>query len=197
MKITLIGNCQTKALTWYIQQLNSDFDVKYIYTDIGMNDFAKKNHFNGRPTPTIINHKEAKSRLADSNYVIYQPIRPSRVKYFNYKDIQKYVAKSRLISVGCFYCKNVNTTVNNNRKEYEEKTGLLGMKQRADRFRLDIQPHKIIEELGLGAVSTNNAYHPKALYFIELVREICKKTEWKYYSDDQYDQYLKEGYPFG
>ena len=34
MKISLIGNCQIKALTWFTQQLNSDFDVKYIWTDL-------------------------------------------------------------------------------------------------------------------------------------------------------------------
>jgi len=28
MKISLIGNCQTMALTWYLKQLNKDFDVK-------------------------------------------------------------------------------------------------------------------------------------------------------------------------
>ena len=162
-----------------------------------MLNFAKQNNFKGRPTPTIINNKEAKSRLTDSDYVIYQPIRPERIKEFNYEDIQKYGAKSRLISVGCFYCKNVNTTTGETKKGYEERTGLLGMKQRADRFRLDIQPHKIIEELGLDAVSTNNATHPKTVYFLELVREICKKTDWDYYSNEQYNQYLKEAFPFG
>lgn len=34
-------------------------------------------------------------------------------------------------------------------------------------------------------------------YFLELVREICSKTGWNYYSDEQYNQYLKKGYPFG
>ena len=34
-------------------------------------------------------------------------------------------------------------------------------------------------------------------YFLELVREICIKTGWDYYSKEQYNQYLKEGYPFG
>jgi len=196
MKISLIGNCQMKSLVWYIQQLNSDFDVKYIYTDIGMGPFAKKNSFKGKSTPTIINTKASQNRLLESDYIIYQPIKPSRIKDFNYEDIQKYNTKCRLISIGCFYCQKPTKEMVD-RKQYEEKTGLLGMKQRAQKFKLDIHAHKIIELHGVDAVSTNNAYHPKALYFIELVREICIKTGWSYYSDEQYNQYLKQGYPFG
>ena len=196
MKISLIGNCQTKALSWYIQQLNSDFDVKYIWTDIGMGLWAQNNFFKGKLTPTIVNIKAAQNRLLESDYIIYQPIRPSRIKNFNYEDIKKYKTKSQLISIGCFYCQNPTEKIVD-KKKYEEKSGLLGMKQRADKFKLDIQVHKIIELHGVDAVSTDIAYHPKALYFIELVREICVKTGWDYYSDEQYNQYLKEGYPFG
>ena len=196
MKISLIGNCQMKALAWYIQQLNSDFDVKYIWTDIGMGPFAKKNFFKGKSTPTIIDTKASQHRLLESDYIIYQPIRSSRIKEFNYEDIQKYNIQSKLISIGCFYCQNPTKEIVD-QKQYEEKTGLLGMKERAEKFKLDIHVHKIIEQHGVNAVSTNNAYHPKALYFIELAREICVKTGWNYYSDEQYNKHLKEGYPFG
>ena len=104
MKISLIGNCQMKGLAWYIQQLDSNFDVKYIWTDIGMGFFAKENVFNDKSTPTIINTKASQNRLLESDYIIYQPIRPSRIKDFNYEDIQKYKDNAKLISIGCFYC---------------------------------------------------------------------------------------------
>lgn len=196
MKISLIGNCQIKALTWYIQELNSDFDVKYIWTDIGMDSFAKKNVFNGKSTPTIINAKASQDRLSESDYIIYQPIRPSRIKKFNYEDIQKYRDRSKLISVGCFYCREPNSKDVDPRK-YEEKTGLIGMKERAKKFQLDIQPHKIIEQHEINAITTNNPYHPRTLYFTELVREICAQTGWRYYNNKQYNQLVEERYPFG
>lgn len=197
IKVSLIGNCQIKALTWYIQQLNSDFDVKYIYTNIGMQKFAKKNYFKGKTTPTIINTEVSLNRLLKSDYIIYQPIKPSRIKNFNYKDIQKYSTKSRLISIGCFYCENTKMKNYINNKLYQEKSGLLGMKERAKKFNLDIQPHKIIEKHGICSMSTQNPYHPKVLYFLESVKEICELVGWDYYSSDQYNQYLKERYPFG
>ena len=197
MNISLIGNCQIKALTWYTQQLNSNFDVKYIWTDIGMDLWGKKNVFKGNLTPTIIDTQASQDRLSKSDYIIYQPIRPSRIKNFNYEDIQKYKDNAKLISIGCFYCKNINTKYLTNTQEYKARTGLLGMKERAEKFSLDIQPHKIIEQHGVDAMATDTAYHPQALYFLELVREICVKTGWDYYSDEQYNRYLKQGYPFG
>ena len=205
MNITLLGNCQTKALSWYIQQLDLDFDIKWIWTNIGMGNSARSQQCpfvpnrgrGGRHVPTVVHAIQARARLLESDYIIYQPIRPSRIKDFNHEDIQKYKDNTKLISIGCFYCKTINTRHLTDNKTYEERTGLLGMKQRSDKFSLDIQPHKIIEKHGIDAVATNNAYHPKTLYFLELVREICEKTGWNYYSDEQYNRYLKEGYPFG
>ena len=54
-----------------------------------------------------------------------------------------------------------------------------------------------LEKHGIDAMATDTAYHPKTLYFLELTREICKRTGWNYYSDEEYNQYLAEGFPFG
>ena len=214
MKISLIGNCQIKGLAWYLQRINSHFDVQYIWTDIGMGCWAKSQYCpfvprrgrDDRHVPTIENAIQAQARLLDSDYIIYQPIRPSRIQDFNYEDIQKYGGNAKLtsvgcfaklISVGCFYCVNTYTTALTDNKEYEERTGLLGMKERAEKFNLDIQAHKIIEECGVDAIATDHAYHPKALYFLELVKRICEKTGWDYYNAEQHAKYLKEGFPFG
>ena len=197
MKISLIGNCQIKSLTWYIQQLDPSFDTKYIYIDIGTWQHHKENYCHGRLTPTIADCNQAQNRLAESDYIIYQPIRPSRLKYFNYEDIQKYRNNAKLISISCFYYQKPDKKIMIEKKEYEEITGLLGMKERAEKFNLDIQAHKIIEECGVDAIATDHAYHPKALYFLELVKRICEKTGWDYYNAEQHAKYLKEGFPFG
>jgi len=70
------------------------------------------------------------------------------------------------------------------------------MIDRANKYNIDIPAHKIIEKHG-SKIQIQRKNHPKVFYFLELVREICKKTDWDYYSDEQYNQYLKEGYPFG
>ena len=205
MKISLIGNCQIKGLAWYLQRINSNFDVQYIWTNIGLGNWARTQQCpfvpnrgrGGRHVPTVVDAIQARARLLDSDYILYQPIRPSRIQDFNYEGIQKYRDNAKLISIGCFYCANINTKHLTNTQEYEARTGLLGMKERAEKFHLDIQPHKIIEKHGIDAMATDTAYHPKTLYFLELVREICAITGWNYYPEEQYNQYLAEGFPFG
>tara|TARA_B110000305_G_scaffold194789_1_gene219025 strand:- start:879 stop:1142 length:264 start_codon:yes stop_codon:yes gene_type:complete len=79
-----------------------------------------------------------------------------------------------------------------------DQKALKGMEERAVRFNIDIPAHKIIEKHGAKiTMQEGEARHPHVFYFLELVREICALTGWNYYSDKQYNQYLKEGYPFG
>ena len=198
MKITLLGNCVNKALTWYIQQLDKDFDVCYIWTDIGMGGFAKRNRFGGKLTPTITDTEEAKKRLSESDVIIYHPIRPTRIKYFNYEDIKQYkTSKCKLIPIGVFFLDKVDPIRDNDEDKYIEKTGLIGIKERAEKHNMEIKIHEIIEKYEVDELATNNNYHPKVLFMLELIREICNLTGWKFYSDEQYDQYMKEKYPFG
>ena len=194
MKITIIGNCVNKALTWYIQQLNSDFDVKYIWTVPGV---SKDDMFKNKLAPTITNIEEAKKRLSDSDFIIYHPIRPSRVKHFNYKDIQQYkTSKCKLIPIGVFYL-DENDPNFNNKEDYLKNTQFIGMKDRSKKHSMQVEIHTIIEKYEPADLVTRNKYHPRVLFMLELVREICKLTGWEFYSDEEYDQYMKIKYPFG
>lgn len=197
MKITIIGNCVNKALTWYIQQLNKDFDVKYIWTIPGV---SKDDFFKNKLAPTITNTNEAKKRLSDSDFIIYHPIQPTRVKYFNYKDIKKYETENcKLIPIGVFFLDRSDPSRDNTQStcKYLKKRGLLGIKERAEKHNMEIKIHKIIEKYEPDELTTNNSYHPKVLFILELVREICKLTGWQFYSEEQYDQYITTKYPFG
>ena len=67
MKISLLGNCQTKALTWYIQQLNLDFDVKWISPDFHrIQEWQLQNPFFGKNIQIISNVNESKQILQNS-----------------------------------------------------------------------------------------------------------------------------------
>jgi len=196
MKVTLLGNCQMKALTWYIQQLNLNFDVKYVWTDIGFERFqgqcAKEDTFGSRTIPTIVDTQLAKERLSNSNYILYNPIQPSRVKHFNYEDIKQYGANSKLIPIGCFYLNRESPSSGNLKMR-----GLMKTKERSEKHNMDIHIHKIIMKYRVDQMATHNKYHPKVLYFLELVREICTLTGWNYYSDEQYNEYSRQRFPFG
>ena len=191
MKITLLGNCQTKALTWYIQQLNSNFDVKWVQPEFGRGcAWAQPGIFREKSIPTITGTEDSIQRLKGSSFLIYQPILPATSKNLNFEKIKSYNPECHFISISSFYF----------HPDTSQKNGLEGMIHRANVFDIDVPAHKLIEKHGSNITiepSSQNPVHPTAFYLLELVREICTKTGWNYYSDAQYNQYLKEGYPFG
>jgi hypothetical protein len=187
MKITLLGNCQTKALTWYIQQLNENFDVKWLQPEFAREfAWARPGIFREKSTPTITGTENSIERLKRSSFLIYQPISPATSKNFNFEKIKSYNPECNFISISSFFYE----------PEDSQEEALKGMIDRANKYNIDIPAHKIIEKHG-AKIEVQQKNHPKVFYFLELVREICKKTGWDYYSDEQYNQYLEEGYPFG
>jgi len=189
MKITLLGNCQTKALTWYIQQLNENFDVKWVQTKFGRGkNWAKPGSFEGKPVPTVTGKENAIKRLMNSSFLIYQNLSSEASDNFHNEKIKLYNPTCNFISISSFYFHPNNS----------QENGLTGMIHRANVFDIDVPAHKIIEQHGSKIEIVNSQpNHPSTFYFLELVREICKRTGWDYYSEEQYNQYLKEGYPFG
>lgn len=191
MKITLIGNCQTFALTWYLGQLNSNFDTKWVefspkFRKTLTNAMLLKSKKQGKIVPVIINTDSAIKRFNESDYVIFQHLKPQTSKKYHFNALKDYAKDSKLISISSIWYEP---------DDPDEKM-LKGMKERASKSNIDIPAHKIIEKHG-SKVTMQQNNHPHAFYFLELVRELCILTGWDYYSDEQYNQYLKEGYPFG
>lgn len=186
MNITLLGNCQTKALSWYIQQLDPSFDVKWICIEIFLPYWGPQSKFNRKPINVITDTQKAIKTLKSSDYVIFQPIKTATSENYNLVQLQKHVSKDKLISISSMFY---------NPNDPGQKL-LKGMIKRAEKYNIDIPAHKIIEKHG-SKITVQKVNHPQVFYFLELVREICAKTGWNYYSDEQYNQYLKEGYPFG
>lgn len=185
MNITLLGNCQTKALSWYIQQLDASFNVQWICIEIFLPNWGPEPAFNGKPINVITNTQEAIKTLKSSDCVIFQDLKTETSENYNPDQLKKYTSRDKLISISSmFYDPN----------DPDQKL-LKGMIERARQFNVDIPAHKIIEKHG-PKITMQQKNHPHVFYFLELVREICKKTGWNYFSKKQYNQYLKEGYPF-
>lgn len=192
--ITLVGNCQTKALAWYIQQLDSSFDVKWVRISSQIDSiWAEDEEFGGKIVPTLTRTEDAIKRVKDSTFLIYQHLSRKASTYFHKDLIRTYNPECNFITVSIFYLL----------PDRPDMRGMTGMVHRAELHDIDIPGHIIfekhkdkinIEHTADGKPVPN---HPTVVYFLEVVREICKKTGWNYYSDEQYDQYLEEGYPFG
>jgi len=191
MNITLLGNCQTLALTWYLQELNSNFNVVWIQFEKAehLKNVILKDYCKGKFISIISNINEGIERLKCSDYIIYQPMQEKTSPSYNYKQLKKYVKKAKLISISSMFY---------NPNDPDQKL-LKGMIKRAEEYNIDIPAHKMIERHGSN-IKINNPTkprHPNTFYFLELIREICIITGWDYYSNEQYNQYLKKGYPFG
>lgn len=190
--ITLVGNCQTKALSWYIEQLDQNFDVKWICIERFLPYWGPDTMFEGKPINVITDTQEATKRLQSSDYLIFQHIHSKSSENYSLEKIKMHAKDAKLISISSFF-------YDPDIKDPKE-SGLMGMIERANRFNIDVPAHKMIEKHGpkIEIVGNNKPpIHPGVFYFLELLREICAKTGWDYYSEEQYNQYLKEGYPFG
>jgi len=175
------------ALTFYLQQLNKDFDVQWIqlHGELGKKIASEANHW-GKKITKISSIETGIDRLQQSDYVIFQHLRLNTSPHYNLKQLKKHVTRGKLISISSFFY-----DPNDPDQKY-----LKSMIRKAERLNIDIPAHKIIEKHG-SKIKIQKINHPQVFYFLELVREICAKTGWNYYSDEQYNQYLKEGYPFG
>ena len=185
MNITLLGNCQTKALAWYIQQINSQLDVKWICIEpFKRNDWANQSVFRGKPIDVITCVRESITRLNVSDVVIFQHIAPTTSANFHYNQLKKHAAKATLLSTSSFLF------------DPQEPSYLQGMIQRAVDGDIDISAPDLIERHGskIIAISYN---HPNVFYFMEVVREICSRVGCNFYCDEQYQMFIDEGYPFG
>lgn len=209
--ITLIGNCQAKALCWFIRQLNDSFDVKYICPEYFTKwPFFSSNCLYDKPINTITDTDSGINRLKTSSCVIYQILDRGISEHFRQKNIQQYATEATLISISSFHW------------HPKHPEFLDGMINRMNKFKIDIPAPSLIEKhpglIKLGPIRdtgyramNNEAYsklseseaikthsrHPNAFYFLELVREICNHAGWEFYSDELYSELLDHGFPFG
>ena len=186
-RITLTGNCQTRCLSWYIQQLNFDFDVKWIQPEFSSEmPWANGDKFQNKPVHTITEIEDSIRRLCCSDVVIYQHMKGRTSENFNTEKIKSYNAECRYISISDF------TYLPGDPLEESLKSTI----HRSETLNIDVPAHKIIEKHGEKIkISKNNKRHPTVFYFLELVREICLLTNWDYYNEKQYSRYLSEAYP--
>ena len=151
-------------------------------------DWAKPGSFRGKPVPTVVEKENGIERVMDSSFLIYQHLSSGASDEFNSEKIKLYNPACNFISISSFYFD----------PDIPRENRLSGMIRRAKTHNIDVPSYKIIEQHGPKIEIINSEpNHPSTFYFLELVREICEKTGWSYYSNEQYNQYLKEGYPFG
>lgn len=208
IKISLFGNCQTKYLTWYLSQLPEDVDVNWIVIErfhkVG---WIYKNFVDMDKSKIIVdtsfNSRKAYNCLNKSDYIIYQKIRPCTSKFFNFKKVEEYFYKKKLISIPNFFMSHLKSSLDElvNRKNYQ-KIDIFPHKE-LEEYRKDLESkrpkfHEKIDVSRIWAPGFQNpcANHPKTKYYLFLVKHICKKLNLKYFSEEKID-YINNLLPNG
>lgn len=188
MNIATVGNCQSRALTWYLQELSSNFNCRHIPAE-KLFDLQALDP-TGKRVPFLTSVDDSVSFLKNCDFLIYMHINPSYSENWNYEKILKYINKNCMpLSISSFHWS----------PDPDLHHLYDGMVERWKKFNIDIPAHTIIDEnIDSISIQSPTAYtHPNHVYYIELIRKICKKTGWSFYSQKKYDKILSYKYPNG
>jgi hypothetical protein len=190
MNIALYGNCQTRALFFYIKKLQPNANIKWICPDLA---FDKKVHvwahtqeFEGKFVESLYNVDKSIDFIKQSDVVIYQNIDTARSPQINQDIIKKHAKQNvDLISISSYYY------------DSSLKNPLDGMISRESKLKVSISSVELI-------IKNSNIHsmeqvhnHPNVHYFIDLCESICSMINWKQFSENDKKELLEEGYPFG
>ena len=198
MVITTLGNCQTMALCRYIRILKPGADVKFCTSNFIVRShlFSRNREMFGDQVDHVIEDMhEQKQRLTRSDFVLYQamkliPAGAHELTQAGLRDTNQQHPDMNMLSVTSF-------------KYNDDDPSLFeGMLTREHKNNVDIRATDIINKHpgkinGKGVKYPGTFDHPNAFYFLEVMREICTRWDWDYYSDEQYEQLIEQGYPFG
>lgn len=187
--ITLLGNCQSKALTWFIKQLDTNFDVAWLCPEPFRNTrWGSSQVVCGENINVITDTIQGHNRLRQTDFLIYQNMHSRITKCYNTNQLEKHAAHAKKITISSFRLNSDNP--------YDHL--FTGMIAREKRNNTDIRASEIIKKHGDNVTTINRStMHPNTFYFLEVVREICRITGWRFYTKDIYDRYLNEVHPFG
>lgn len=191
MVITTLGNCQTMALCRYIRILKPVADVKWCSSLFSGFD-TRRDIFLDQVDHVILDMEQQKQRLITSDFVLYQVL------------CLEIAGDKQLTQAGLHETGQQNVTqrqlsVTSFKLQDDDRAGTFeGMLTREHKNNTDIRATDIINKHPSKIRSFHQPHgnHPNAFYFLEVMREICTRWDWDYYTDEQYQTLLEEGYPF-
>lgn len=189
MNISLYGNCQTRALFFYIKKLQPNATIKWLcpdrFFDQQKHKWAWEQYFHGKLVESIYEVQKSINFIQQSDLIIYQNIEPETSPQLNQEIIKKNSkTTAKLISIASYY--------------YDQTTDkpLNGMICREKVNRPTISAVQLIKN-NSSISSLYEANHPSPHYFIDLCGSICSIMNWEKFMENDKKQLLEEGYPFG
>jgi hypothetical protein len=199
MKIACIGNCQLESLAWYIKYLLPNDECWWV-------SFNKKKYggYNFKAKFNEVNHELFTKDFIDNvrcpydhtdyirscDYVIYLRMFERASPDFHTKKIKTYLRDN---------CKSLSVTRYCIDPDNYDKT-FQGTQDRDNSRNVDIKIDKIINQHNKNEMlplRKHEINHAPSNYFLKLLELICEHFDWQYFSKEDYDMFLKTGFPHG
>ncbi len=199
MKIACIGNCQHESLAWYIKYLLPDDECWWFSFNkkryLGYDFKAKFNEVNHELfTKDFIDkvdyRHDAKDYIKSCDYIICLVMNPN-------VSLEYSMDKIKLLANE--HCKIVTTSnYYIDIDKYDET--YKGMQNREKVRNVKITIDQIINQHNKNEMLPKRKHepnHPPSNYFLKLLKLICEDFNWKYFSKEEYQMFLKVGFPHG
>jgi hypothetical protein len=214
-RISVIGNCQSEALAWYIRRLpqmregakNGKVVCNWLVAEkfrehmkrVNKEKFAKHLFLHTNPANVhrlvtedkgdfrfnIFKSDQIRKSLQASDYVIFQKIRPSTSKLLNWQNV-KILARDDAKLI----------SISSFFHDKKNNKFVLEMAKREAEVKVLLRATELIKN-NKKINGTNLPNHPNVFYFLDLVKEICRIYDWEYFSDEEVEKYSKIRFPFG
>jgi hypothetical protein len=199
MKIACIGNCQLESIAWYIKYLLPNDECWWVSFDKkkygGYNSNAKLNEVYGELlTKDFIDnvrcpHDEI-DYIKSCDYAIYLKMYANASPNYHMGKVETLFNENcKFVSVTNFYIDTDKYTKTFN-----------GMIARDLARGVDIGIDKIINQDNKKEMLPLRKYEPDhapSNYFLKLLQLICDHFDWKYFSKQDHEMFLKVGFPHG
>jgi hypothetical protein len=183
MIVTFIGNCQTLAICFYLQQLSVNDDIGWVmYSE----DFLPNvTQWSEKIKNKILNIDDAIERVKISDFIIYQEINIEKSIFSNFNYLQSVKQeRCRLISMSSIYIDFADW-----------HASLREMKKREDSNNVLIRVSDLIEAFP-DEPTMISVVHPSTFLFMKILKEICLLINIPFFSDDasaiflEYNNYI-------
>ena len=174
MKVTFIGNCQLVALCYYMQQISDD--ARWVC--YGPEFLPFLDPWSEKCVNKILDHDGAIARVRDSDVIVYQEVVGWKSTFCNEQTLRALTPSCTLLKVPSIQW------------DYSDADILKGLQAREIANHVDITASDMFERFKDTKLMLDIC-HPTTFMFLELVREICKRTGLTFFTDEQVARFLE------
>jgi hypothetical protein len=214
-RISVVGNCQSEALAWYIRRLpqmrEGAKNGKVVCNWLVAEKFREhmKRIYKGKFRNYLFLHANAKNRhrlvinnkidhkynlfesqrirktLQCSDYVIFQKIKPKTSELLNWQKVKIFADENAKL-----------ISISSFFHEKKDNKYLKEMIKRENELRISLKASELIKN-NKKINSVDQPNHPNVFYFLDLVEKICEINGWEFFNEQEVERFIKLKFPFG